>query len=39
MKSFYESVRPDHNPNWPYIPDHPYKTFMVRGSGPEKTLY
>ena len=30
-----------HNPNWPYIPDHPYRIFIIkrilRGSGSEKT--
>ena len=26
-----------HNPNWPEIPDHPYKMLMVGGSGSGKT--
>ena len=26
-----------HNPNWPYIPDHPYKILIRGGSGSGKT--
>ena len=26
-----------HNKNWPYIPDHPYRTFIIGGSGSGKT--
>ena len=26
-----------HNPNWPYIPDHPYRMFIIGGSGSAKT--
>ena len=26
-----------HNPKWPYIPDHPYRMLIVGGSGPGKT--
>ena len=26
-----------HNPNWPYIPDHPYRTLIKGGSGSGKT--
>ena len=26
-----------HNPNWPYIPDHPYRILIIRGSGSGKT--
>ena len=25
-----------HNPNWPYIPDHPYRTLIISGSGSGK---
>ena len=25
------------NPNWPYIPDHPYRTLIIGGSGSGKT--
>ena len=27
----------EHNPKWPYIPDHPYRILIVGGSGSEKT--
>ena len=27
----------EHNPNWPQIPDHPYRILMIGGSGSEKT--
>ena len=27
----------EQNPNWPYIPDHPYRIFIIRGSGSGKT--
>ena len=27
----------EHNPNWPYIPDHPYKILIIGGSGSGKT--
>ena len=26
-----------HNPNWPYIPDHPYRMLIIGGSGSGKT--
>ena len=26
-----------HNKRWPYIPDHPYKSLIIGGSGSEKT--
>ena len=26
-----------HNPNWPYIPDHPYRILIIRGSGTGET--
>ena len=26
----------EHNEKWPYIPDHPYKTFIIGGSGSGK---
>ena len=26
-----------HNPDWPYIPDYPYKILIIGGSGSEKT--
>ena len=27
----------EHNKNWPYIPDHPYRILIIGGSGSEKT--
>ena len=29
--------RRKHNPNWPYIPDHPYRILIIRSSGSVKT--
>ena len=26
-----------HNPNWPYIPNHPYRILIIGGSGSGKT--
>ena len=26
----------EHNPNWPQIPNHPYRILMIGGSGSEK---
>ena len=26
----------EHNLNWPYIPDHPCRILIIRGSGTEK---
>ena len=26
-----------HNSKWPYIPDHPYRILIIRGSGSGKT--
>ena len=27
----------EHNPNWPQIPDHPYRILIIGGSGSENT--
>ena len=27
----------EHNPNWPQIPDHPYRILIIEGSGSVKT--
>ena len=27
----------EHNPKWPYIPDHPYRILIIGGSGSGKT--
>ena len=37
MKNYDESVEKYHNPNWPYIPDHPYRILTIGGSGSGKT--
>ena len=37
MKSYYQSLKINHNPNWHYIPDHPYRIFIIGGSGSGKT--
>ena len=29
--------RTEHNKNWPYIPDYPYRILIIGGSGAEKT--
>ena len=26
-----------HDPNWPQIPDHPYRILIIEGSGSRKT--
>ena len=37
MKNYDQSVDINHNPNWPYIPDHPSGIFIIGGSGSGKT--
>ena len=37
MKNYDQSVKINHNPNWPYIPDHPYRILIIVGSGSGKT--
>ena len=32
-KNYDESIEINHNPNWPYIPDHPYRILIIDGSG------
>ena len=27
----------EHNENWPFIPDHPYRTLIIKGSGSRET--
>ena len=36
MKIYDQSVEKN-NPNWPYIPDHPYIILIIGGSGSGKT--
>ena len=31
MKNYDESVEIDQNPNWSYIPDHPYRILIQIG--------
>ena len=31
MKNYDESVEVNHNANWPYISDHPYRILIVGG--------
>ena len=37
IKNYDELVEISHNPNWPYIPDHPYSILIIGGSGSVKT--
>ena len=37
IKNYGESVRINQNPNWPDIPDHPYRILIIGGSGSSKT--
>ena len=37
MKNYDESVEANHHPDWPYIPAHPYRILIIRGSGSGKT--
>ena len=37
MKSYDESVEINHNPNFPYIADNPYRILIIDGSGSGKT--
>ena len=37
IKSYVQPVEINHNPNWPYIPDHPYRILIISGSGSGKT--
>ena len=32
-----KKTRAEHNPKWPYIPDHPYRILIIGGSGSGKT--
>ena len=37
MKSYDELFKINHNPNWNYIPDYPYRILIIGGSGSGKT--
>ena len=34
---YTSEYRINHNPNWPYVPDHPYRILIIGGSGSGKT--
>ena len=36
MKNYDESVEINHNPDWPYNFDHPYRILIIGGSGLDK---
>ena len=36
MKNYDESVEINHNPNWPYISNNPYKILIIGGSRSSK---
>ena len=38
MKNYDKSVKINHNPNCPYIPDHPYRILIIVGSESGKTI-
>ena len=37
LKNYDQSVEINHNPNWPDIPDRPYRILIIGGSGSGKT--
>ena len=37
IKNYDQSVEINHNPNWSYIPDHPYRILLIGGSERVKT--
>ena len=37
MKNYDELVEINDNPNWPYIPDNPFRVLIIDGSGSGKT--
>ena len=36
INRYDKSLEINHNPNWCYIPDHPYKILIIDGSGSGK---
>ena len=34
--NYGQLVKINHNPNWPYISDHPYRMLIIGGSGSGK---
>ena len=37
MKNYDQSVEMNHNPNWSFIPNHPYRTLIIAGPGSGKS--
>ena len=37
LDDYTNQNKTEHNRNWPYIPDHPYRILIVVGSGSGKT--
>ena len=37
MRNYNQPVEINHNPNWHYIPDHPYRALIIERSGLGKT--
>ena len=37
MKNYDQLIKINDNPNWPYIPHHPYRILIIGGSGLGKT--
>ena len=37
MQNYDQSVEINHNPNWSYIPHHPYRILIIGGSESGKT--
>ena len=37
LNSITDENNKKHNEEWPFIPDHPYRIFIIGGSGPGKT--
>ena len=38
MRNYNKSVEINHNSNWPYIPDYPYKILNAATSAPAKCV-
>ena len=37
MKNYDKSIEINHNPNWPYIADHPYRILIISSPGSGKS--
>ena len=38
MQNYDQPVEINHNSNWLYIPDHPYRILIMGGSGSRKLM-